>query len=313
MHTPILLASFLALGVGVSAARQSVAQSHAPRADQAAGSLRRLASLSAVDSERGYLGLRIAGDPQGEAVVVVQVVTGGPAWEQGIRAGDRILEVDGRRMQGADGLDFFESLEAGQMVHLVLSREGWRRELEARLVSGQSLGFDSAPSARAPVTIGPLPQRPTAPRAPRPPADSSQVERRGRHTAPRAQLRWPDQPYFWKQGEVPQDELRDLMRDVVQEYEDFLQEHRRRLHALVGEYEARLREAQSQAQQQQNQLRQRVRQSALPSPTPEDPRAVPELEEQRRLQRELREMRDEFDRLRQALQRLEAPAPPGAR
>jgi hypothetical protein len=115
------------------------------------GGLRSLAPPPAPaigpDGPRLYMGLsfqcsrcvgRVSRDAEGDATggirwefheppVLGAVTRGGPAWEGGLRPGDRLLEVGGADITSEAGSDAFSSLEAGRPTRITVERDGRRR------------------------------------------------------------------------------------------------------------------------------------------------------------------------------------------
>jgi C-terminal processing protease CtpA/Prc len=86
---------------------------------------------AAFAGERGYLGFGIAVDGEGfflnpilAAVTIERVTPGSPAATAGLAVGDRIIEIEGRKVQGAHAKDLKPHLEreVGQTVHLVVQK-----------------------------------------------------------------------------------------------------------------------------------------------------------------------------------------------
>jgi putative serine protease PepD len=82
--------------------------------------------------ERPYLGLTSAAGASG--VEVVAVAPGGPAARAGLRAGDRVVSVDGDAVsEPGDVTDALDGLEPGDSVELEIERGGEREELDVTL------------------------------------------------------------------------------------------------------------------------------------------------------------------------------------
>ena len=97
--------------------------------------------------EAPWLGLTIregAGGGGGySAVVVEDVIEGGPAWDAGVTRGDVILEIDGSGVRSTG--EFVNRVRsfwaggaggAGTAVHLVVERDGQKRDLYVNLSGG---------------------------------------------------------------------------------------------------------------------------------------------------------------------------------
>ena len=91
-----------------------------------------LMPLAAVAGERGYLGFGIVVDGDGfflnpllAEITIDRVTPGSPAAAAGLVTGDRIVEIEGRRVKGAHAKDLKPYLEreVGQAVRLVIQKE----------------------------------------------------------------------------------------------------------------------------------------------------------------------------------------------
>ena len=78
--------------------------------------------------EPGWIGVALSSE--GGAVRIERTIEGSPAEAAGLRAGDRIIALDGRELRGVDEL---VSREAGEGVELTVERDGWRRTFEITL------------------------------------------------------------------------------------------------------------------------------------------------------------------------------------
>ncbi|WP_406566253.1 S1C family serine protease [Acidisoma cellulosilyticum] len=75
--------------------------------------------------DRGWLGVGLADDDSGDGVRVTMVEATGPAGHSGLRAGDRILSVDARKVDTALGLiRAVAEIHPGQRAHVSFSRHG---------------------------------------------------------------------------------------------------------------------------------------------------------------------------------------------
>ena len=82
--------------------------------------------------ERPYLGLSSAATPGG--VDVAEVTPGGPAARAGIRAGDRVVSVDGKSVsEPADVADALDGREPGDSVEVEVERDGARQQFDVTL------------------------------------------------------------------------------------------------------------------------------------------------------------------------------------
>jgi putative serine protease PepD len=82
--------------------------------------------------ERPYLGLTSAAGTAG--VDVADVVPRGPAARAGIRAGDRVISVDGHRVsEPGDVTDALDGREPGDSVEIEIERDGTREQLDVTL------------------------------------------------------------------------------------------------------------------------------------------------------------------------------------
>jgi serine protease Do len=82
--------------------------------------------------ERPYLGLTSAAGQAG--VEVAEVVPGGPAVRAGIRAGDRVVSVDGQSVsEPGDVSDALDGREPGDSIEVEVERDGSREQLDVTL------------------------------------------------------------------------------------------------------------------------------------------------------------------------------------
>ena len=96
--------------------------------------LENLAALDGGGNDRGYLGIVM--DVEGGAMVVSQVMDGGPAAKAGLKAGDRITRIGDHKVRNQERLTaFLQGLEAGDEIELRIERDGWVREMEVELSS----------------------------------------------------------------------------------------------------------------------------------------------------------------------------------
>ena len=102
--------------------------------------------------EQSYLGANFATQysPQGEQRVnVTSVVSGSPAWEQGLNFGDQIVALDGLRVTAQSLNQFLAERKPGDKVRLTVFRFDQLRQLEV------TLGGRAAPNFRIVRVAGP--------------------------------------------------------------------------------------------------------------------------------------------------------------
>jgi serine protease Do len=104
---------------------------------------------------RGYLGINIAnlnweraqafGLSEPEGALVTTVVGGAPADRAGVRHGDIVLRVDGRKIRETrDLIDYVSSRRPGSKVELELLRDGKKLDVDVELGERESQPEDSA-------------------------------------------------------------------------------------------------------------------------------------------------------------------------
>jgi carboxyl-terminal processing protease len=81
------------------------------------------------------VGMEVTLDPKTKQLTVLTPLVGSPAYLAGIRAGDRILKVDGRSTQGMSLMDSIELLHGppGTSVTLAVLHEGQQRPVEIEI------------------------------------------------------------------------------------------------------------------------------------------------------------------------------------
>ena len=83
---------------------------------------------------RAYLGVSTSDPERGAGALVVETVRGGPAAEAGLRDGDVILSIDGRRVRDSDDVaDAVEEQRPGRRVEIEYRRGSVTRSLEVKL------------------------------------------------------------------------------------------------------------------------------------------------------------------------------------
>ena len=82
------------------------------------------------------IGIKVSLDPKTKELTVISPLVGSPAYEAGIRAGDRILKIDGRSTQGMSLKDSLDAMrgKAGKAVALVILHEGEKQPIELKVV-----------------------------------------------------------------------------------------------------------------------------------------------------------------------------------
>ena len=97
--------------------------------------------LGTVETHRADLGMTLS-SPAGEGVLVSAIWPGGPAEKAGLRAEDRVLRVDGRRVTGG-AYEVQRRLErmVGQAVDMVVERRGLQRSVSFEPVQAVDTTF----------------------------------------------------------------------------------------------------------------------------------------------------------------------------
>jgi putative serine protease PepD len=84
--------------------------------------------------KRGYLGIQTTDATTGSGAVVAELVPGGPAADAGLRTGDRIVAVDGKRVAQADDVvTAVAGAKPGHEVKLGVVRDGDQRDVTVTL------------------------------------------------------------------------------------------------------------------------------------------------------------------------------------
>jgi carboxyl-terminal processing protease len=91
-----------------------------------------------IDQQFTGVGMEVAINPQTKQLMVLSPLVGSPAYKAGIRAGDRILRVDGSSTQGMSLQDAVGLLrgKAGDPVTLAVLHEGEEKPTEIAIVRG---------------------------------------------------------------------------------------------------------------------------------------------------------------------------------
>lgn len=94
------------------------------------------------DPDRGMIGVVLAPDKNG--LRVDAVTPGGPADKAGVRDGDVLTAIDGRKLAGEDGGDALHDLKIGQGVKLTVLHDGKSREFALKAERREPFVFSDA-------------------------------------------------------------------------------------------------------------------------------------------------------------------------
>lgn len=97
--------------------------------------------LTESDLEGSFSGIGVQFEVHSDTILVVEVLTGGPSEESGLRAGDKIIKVDGsiiagKRLSDREILNMLRG-EEGSNVVLSVKRAGEKNLLEIPIIRGQ--------------------------------------------------------------------------------------------------------------------------------------------------------------------------------
>jgi hypothetical protein len=93
-------------------------------------------TLPGPPNPRGFLGVELA-DSDGDYVLVKAVLAGGPAAKAGVKAGDHIIQFQGKSVSSLMSLQRLAArLTANQQVRLTVDRDGQKQELSFRAGGG---------------------------------------------------------------------------------------------------------------------------------------------------------------------------------
>ncbi len=89
-----------------------------------------------VEQEFGGIGIQVQVDPQTQRLTVIAPLPGTPAYREGIRSGDMIVEIEGQSTEGYTTLDAVKLLkgEAGKAVNLGIKHPGSEEVVKLTIV-----------------------------------------------------------------------------------------------------------------------------------------------------------------------------------
>lgn len=89
-----------------------------------------------LDQKFGGVGMEVSLDPETRQLTVMSPLVGTPAYEAGIRAGDKILQIDGQSTQGLSLKDAVSRMqgEAGDPVVLTILHPGQEEPVEIEII-----------------------------------------------------------------------------------------------------------------------------------------------------------------------------------
>jgi S1-C subfamily serine protease len=105
---------------------------------------------------RGFLGAYLAEFPEGPGALVTNVVADSPAQKAGLKKGDVVTGVNGKKIgKYTEFQEFLHATKPGQKIQLRVSRDGWEREVPVEL------GHRAADKPAPPTTA--VPAEPATP------------------------------------------------------------------------------------------------------------------------------------------------------
>lgn len=92
-----------------------------------------------IDQRFGGIGIEVTLDPKTKELTVLSPLAGTPAYNAGIRPGDKILSVDGKATRGFQLADAVKILKGspGEIVTLELARKGREKPFEVKLARAE--------------------------------------------------------------------------------------------------------------------------------------------------------------------------------
>jgi membrane-associated protease RseP (regulator of RpoE activity) len=126
------------------------------------------APSTAEQREQAAIGVVLSQENPVRGVRVSQIYPGSPADEAGVRSGDLIMAVDGKRVTSPEELrSVILQHRPGDELDLSVNRQGWRRNF--LLISMEQSDLAKLPAPQVEKPTGVAAPAPTAPAVPAPP------------------------------------------------------------------------------------------------------------------------------------------------